>query len=334
VRIHPVTLILLSFSLGCSLVSRHELKERENQRETATASAIEPSAEPPLIEESRVVEAEEILDEELPQAQVESVKQVSKSIHQIPFESNKDVQKWIEYFSQKDRARFQRFLDRGAKYREVVENVLKENGLPAELYYLAMIESGYQNHATSIAAAVGVWQFIPGTATRYGLEVSRTVDERRDPIRATEAAVRYLKDLHNVFGSWHLAMAGYNAGEYRVVRAVFKGKTRDFWKLNELKALPPETRNYIPKFLAAVEIGQNPLKYGFTTPLGERYPDLQAVKLANGLSLKEIAKTSGISFAELKKVNPHLTQGITPYGQDGYEVWVPLQLKNQNPHLL
>lgn len=326
-------IVLVSSSLGCSLVSRKSLNAKRYQAAEEPVPTREPDttepeiteeALPPLVEENQIFEAEESL-EELPSPKEESVREVSKSIHSIPVEINKDVQKWIDYFAKKDRDRFQRFLNRGAKYREVVENVLKENGLPSELYYLAMIESGYQNHATSRASAVGVWQFIRGTGRRYGLEINRYVDERRDPIRATEAAVRYLKDLHNVFGSWHLAMAGYNAGEYRVVRAVFKGKTRNFWKLVKLKALPRETRNYIPKFLAAVEIGQNPLKYGFTVPLGEKYPNLQAIQLPNSLTLKDIAQTAGVSVSELKKVNPHLIRSVTPPGRGGYEVWVPLK---------
>lgn len=323
-----VFLCAISFSLGCSLVSRKSLHDNQPLKSVATTEVYSdeapheeetPEALPPLVEENQVFDSQEKHEDD-------DSEQVSKSIHSIPVEINKEVQKWIDYFAKKDRARFQRFLNRGAKYREVVENVLKENGLPAELYYLAMIESGYQNHATSHASAVGVWQFIRGTGTRYGLTINSYVDERRDPIRATEAAVRYLRDLHNVFGSWHLAMAGYNAGEYRVVRAVFKGKTRDFWKLVKLKALPRETRNYIPKFLAAVEIGQNPMKYGFTLPVGERYPDLQAISLPNWLRLSDVASTSGISLSELKKVNPHLRKQMTPPGRGGYEVWVPLRL--------
>lgn len=256
----------------------------------------------------------------------EDLHQVSRSIHSIPVEMNREVEKWLNYFTQKDRARFQRFLSRGARYREIVENVLEENGLPGELYYLAMIESGYQNHATSHASAVGVWQFIPGTGKRYGLTINKYIDERRDPIRATEAAARYLRDLYNVFGSWHLAMAGYNAGEYRVVRSIFKSKSRDFWELVRMKALPRETRNYVPKFLAAVEIGSNPAKYGFRIQKSKSYPDLQAINIPGPLSLKSIASLSGVPVKTLVQVNPHLLRGRIPSSQNGYEVWVPLPL--------
>jgi membrane-bound lytic murein transglycosylase D len=304
-------------TLGCSLAPRKEA----GQNTSAFQQHIPIVEVGPRVQDKDLFEIKQSQQNSLEELQA---RQVSNSIHRIPVQINREVQKWIDYFSKKDHERFQRFLSRGDRYREVVENVLRKNGLPAELYYLAMIESGYQNHATSNASAVGVWQFIRGTGRRYGLTINNYVDERRDPIRATEAAVRYLRDLHNVFGSWHLAMAGYNAGEYRVVRAVFQGQTRDFWKLVQLKALPRETRNYIPKFLAAVEIGQNPLKYGFSISSEDRYPDLQAIQIPGPLTLKEVASLSRISYVDLKKVNPHLTLGMIPSGQK-YEVWVPLR---------
>jgi len=244
----------------------------------------------------------------------------------ITIEHNELVEKWIRYFSEKDRERFQRFLDRGAQYREVVENILEENGLPKELYFLAMIESGYRSEATSIAKAAGVWQFIPATGRRYGLQVDHYADERRDPIRATEAAVKYLTDLYNVFGSWHLAMAAYNAGEYRIVGAVVRGKSRDFWKLAEKKVLPAETLNYVPKFLAAMTIGRDLEKFGFDESGSERYPDLEAVEVPAPVRLSDIAKAVGIPFSELKRVNPHLPRDMTPPGATSYEIWLPENL--------
>ncbi len=314
-------LLLTPILTNCGLTSRKEMAQQSIDSVAPPQKTEEIQVQKiPLIKESHVIQKVDFS-----KRQSESLKKISASIHSIPVEINKDVEKWIHYFTKKDRERFQRFLNRGAQYRDVVESVLRENGLPAELYYLAMIESGYQNHATSVASAVGVWQFIRGTASRYGLAVNSYVDERRDPIRATEAAVRYLRDLHNVFGSWHLAMAGYNAGEYRVVRAVFKGKTRDFWKLVRLKALPPETRNYIPKFLAAVEIGENALKYGFESPRVESYPDIQAVSVPGSLPLAEVAKVAGTSVKEMKSINPHLLRAATPPGGE-YQVWVPLRL--------
>jgi len=241
----------------------------------------------------------------------------------IPIEKNKHVEKWIEYFAIKDRERFHRFLKRGNSYRQVVENILEENGVPAELYFLAMIESGYQPRATSTAKAGGVWQFMPATARRYGLQFDHYVDERRDPIRATEAAAKYLRDLYNIFGSWHLALAAYNSGEYRVLNGIVKGKSRDFWELHRKKVLPPETREYVPKFIAAVIIGQNPEEHGFTDIQVEQYPSLEAVEVPSPLSLAVVSNVSGVSIDKLKQVNPHLRRGITPPSGKTYELWVP-----------
>lgn len=255
----------------------------------------------------------------------ESKEQVRSSIMSIKPEDNELVQKWITYFSGKDRERFQRFMDRGEKYRELIETTLEENELPAELFYLAMIESGFNTHANSTAKAKGVWQFMPATGKRYGLEVGSQVDERRDPIRATEAAARYLKDLHNVFGSWHLAMAAYNAGETRIMNAVFRGKSRDFWELGKKRVLPTETANYVPKMLAAMIIARDFERYGFRTPRGERLPDLDAVELPSPVRLESVARETGLSVALLKEANPHLLRGHTPINHRTYELWVPAE---------
>lgn len=253
----------------------------------------------------------------------ESKEQVRTSIMSIKPEDNELVQKWIQYFAGKDRERFQRFMDRGEKYRELIEATLEDNELPAELFYLAMIESGFNTHANSTAKAKGVWQFMPATGKRYGLEVGVQVDERRDPIRATEAAARYLRDLHNVFGSWHLAMAAYNAGETRIMNAVFRGKSRDFWELGKKRVLPTETANYVPKMLAAMIIARDYKRYGFRAPQGERMPDLDAVEVPSPVRLSAIAQETGLSLELLQQANPHLLKGHTPINHRTYEVWVP-----------
>lgn len=241
----------------------------------------------------------------------------------IPVEINQQVQKWVEYFSIKDRERFQRFLDRGEYYRETIQRILNENDVPQELYYLAMIESGFVTHAHSRASAVGVWQFIYGTGIRYGLRRDYYVDERRDVIRATKAASQYLKSLHTAFQSWYLAMAGYNAGENRILRAIMQGKSRNFWTLVERRKLPRETRNYVPKFLAAMIIGRNPEKFGFTINKPETMPELKLVSVPGSVRLADIAKLSGMSYAELKKHNPNIRRGMTPRNRKSYALWVP-----------
>lgn len=250
----------------------------------------------------------------------------STHISDIKIVKNESVQWWIDYFQKRDKKRFQRFLNRGQYYKELVQTILEENGLPNELYYLAMIESGFVRTARSHASAVGTWQFMKGTGKMYGLDVNSYLDERKDPIRATEAATKYLRDLYTAFKSWDLALAAYNCGEHRVLRSVMRGDSRDFWSLKERKFLPRETRNYIPKFLAAVHIGSNPEAYGFTDPaktVSNVFPDVESVEVPGGVSLKKISKYSGISLSKLESVNSHLKRGMTPARTRTYEIWVP-----------
>ena len=241
----------------------------------------------------------------------------------LDLNQNQMVQKWVRYFSQKDRERFQRFLNRGEYYREVIESTLMEEGLPAELFYLPLIESGFSPRAYSRAHAVGPWQLIRATAKRYGLEVNYYIDERRDVIHSTEAATKYLKDLYNVFQSWELALAAYNCGELRVLRAVMKGKTRDFWELSAKKLLPRETRNYVPKFLAAATIGSNLDLYTFKLPkLTDRYPSVVAVDLKAGTKVTSLLKLTGIEKKEFYDLNPAIRRNILPPGKGEISIWV------------
>jgi membrane-bound lytic murein transglycosylase D len=242
----------------------------------------------------------------------------------LPMEFNARVEGWIRFFTERDRERFQKFLDRGEKYRPLIEAVLAEYNVPKEIYYLAMIESGFQTHAKSRAAAVGVWQFIKGTGKRYGLRTDYYVDERRDPVRATIAAAMYLKDLHNVFQSWYLAMSAYNAGEGRIMNAIMSANTRDFWQLAEKKALPVETMNYVPKFLAAAIIGHHPEQFGFTKPSSDLLPALKGAKIPAPVRVVDIANAAGVSVSAIQELNPHLLRAMTPPGNGGvYQIWLP-----------
>lgn len=318
----------VGFLGGCATLST---ETNPSQNELASQEASSPAgstSRPPL---PHPVTIEEILPEK-PKPRVEIKEEIAKTekpndvqspFGELPLEVNDHVKKWIRYFTQKDRERFQKFLNQGHQYREVVENLLEQNQLPPELYYLAMIESGYSTRATSLAKAAGVWQFIPATGKRYGLEVNHYTDERRDPIRATEAATKYLRDLYNVFGSWYLAMAAYNAGEFRVMTSVIRGKSRDFWTLVKNGVLPAETADYIPKFLAAVEIGENPEAYGFTEPQSEKYPNLHAIEVPSPARLGDVAQVLKLPLEELKRLNPNLRGSITPPKNHHYDVWVP-----------
>lgn len=243
--------------------------------------------------------------------------------HELSVYKNESVQKWVDYFTKKDRIRFSRFLNRGAYYKEVISTILEEEELPYLLYYLPLIESGFNYKAYSHAGAVGPWQFIRGTAKRYGLYINSVIDERRDPILSTEAATKYLTDLFNIFNSWELALAAYNCGEMRVLRAIVKGKTRNFWELSRKKLLPRETRNYVPKFLAAAYIGENLSKYNFKITNNERFPDVHSLDLPGGVSLKTISKYSGISLNSLRRMNLGLKKSRIPINVDKYPVWLP-----------
>jgi membrane-bound lytic murein transglycosylase D len=275
--------------------------------------------------EESPAEIEKILEESNPVLS-ESHGEGEKVPLHIPVEINQNVSRWIKFFTEKERDRTQRYFERGEALRPRIEQILKENEVPPELYYLAMIESGFVSHARSRARAVGVWQFMPGTAKNYGLTVNRMVDERRNWIKATEAAASYLKDLNNVFGSWYLALAAYNAGEARIVRSIMKGKTRDFWALAEAGLLPKETLNYVPKFLAAQIVGKNMKRFGFDVKVDEqdKWSPFETVSVPSGARLSDISRVSGVPLAELKRWNMDLIRGVTPESKSGtVDIYVP-----------
>ncbi len=250
--------------------------------------------------------------------------EISKAIKAgIPIEINKDVDRWIDFFANKNHDAFQRFLDRGQPYQNLVVATLRDAGVPSEMYYLAMIESGFVLQAKSSVAAVGFWQFMPATGRRYGLRVDKHVDERRDPWRSTVAASIYLSDLNNVFNSWYLAMAAYNAGEMRIMNAIMRGKSRDFWELVRQKVLPAETMDYIPKFLAAYMIGKNPEKYGFTISDAASHEAFIGVNVPSPIKLSAVAEQTSIPLEVIQKYNPHLKGGMTPSDTKTYKIWIP-----------
>lgn len=329
--LRPAAPLLVGFFLvmGSSGCSSAKVKKAEEplppSSELAPLSETPPSTQ---VDEDSIAKLDEGIEEAPAAEEPEDVdlaglREMLKNRSRIPSEVNAEVRKWIHYFTVRDRERFQRFMERGEPYRAAIQATLREHGVPAELYYLAMIESGYVLHAKSHAAAVGFWQFMQATGRRYGLYSGRYVDERRDPVRATEAAARHLRDLHGRFKSWHLALAAYNAGEGRISRAVSRAGTRDFWELARRRALPNETMNYVPKFLAAVAIGQEPAKFGFSSVRAESAPNLEAVSVPSPVKLKDVAKLSGVPLSELEEANPHLKLGITSVAQPRYEIWVP-----------
>ena len=242
----------------------------------------------------------------------------------IPWTTNPKVQAYIRFFTGRGRRTFQRWLDRSAVFIPQLRPILEEVGAPRDLVYLAMIESGFRARARSRAGAQGVWQFIPATARSFGLKTGHFVDERADLGQATRAAARYLLALHDRFDDWYLAWAAYNAGPGRVRRAQTRTGERDFWLISS--ELPRETRNYVPKLLAAATLAQRPEHYGFRPPNPEEVIETKKLPIARPLALTKIAEVCGIDSAMLWQLNPTLKQGITPpehlYGK-AFELSLP-----------
>jgi membrane-bound lytic murein transglycosylase D len=211
----------------------------------------------------------------------------------------------------------------------MIKAILRENGLPEDLSYIALIESGLNPKARSRANAVGMWQFIRGTGKRYGLRVDWWIDERMDPEKATVAAAKYLKNLYDQFGSWYLAAAGYNAGEGKISRAVKRHGTDDFWTLaSHKRPLKRETKEYVPKYLAAMLIAKDPLVYGFDEQDHTRVIAYDKVSIPNATDVRVIAEAAGTTVEEIKALNPELLRWFTPPNYPGYEIKIPAGTKD------
>ncbi len=233
-------------------------------------------------------------------------------IEGVPHEFNAQVQKWLDYFTGRGRHHMDRYLARSTRYMPMMTEILRKNGLPEDLIYIALIESGFSPTAHSHANAVGYWQFIRGTGLRYGLHIDSLVDERRDFLLATEAAAGYYKTLYGLFGSWYLAIASYNTGENRVKRAVTRLHTRDFWELARRRALPRETVNYVPKYLAARMIGKDPKKYGFDSIEYQEPLTFEEITVSEPVNLKKLAEEMNLEHQDLLLLNPSFTKGFAP----------------------
>ncbi|HSJ05713.1 MAG TPA: lytic transglycosylase domain-containing protein [Longimicrobiales bacterium] len=235
---------------------------------------------------------------------------------------------WVDRFQNvpEMREKFEGFLERGAEWAPMILERLESRGMPLDLLYLAMIESGFNPVATSHASAVGIWQFMAPTGRQYGLAMDRAVDERRDPIRATDAALDYLEQLHRRFGSWYLASAAYNTGQGRLSRIMRQqfGRERargeeDYYRI--LDRLPAETRDYVPLMIAAARITKDPAAYGFA-PMQLRPREWDELTVPPATPLDRLAERVGASLAEIRELNPHLLLDRTPNNR-AYPVRLP-----------
>jgi membrane-bound lytic murein transglycosylase D len=234
---------------------------------------------------------------------------------------------FVDFLKGKNYDKTRVWLERIGKYGPLIQQELRERGMPEDLLYLTMIESGLDPNAYSRAHAAGLWQFISETGQRYDLEVSDYVDERRDPVKATEAALTYLQEMHDRFGSWYLSAAGYNTGENRVGRIMRettgseRGEDAAYWEIWE--QLPRETRDYVPLMIAMGHIAKEPEKYGFQgiepmTPL-----EFEKVSVPGGTKLSAVAQAGDVDPAVVEDLNPHLVKGSTPPGRT-MDVRVPV----------
>src|SRR4051794_16932512 len=242
--------------------------------------------------------------------------------YDIPVELNDAVVAYIRFFQTDAREHFSKWLSRSTRYIPMMRQVLEKEGLPLDLVYLSMIESGFSAYATSFARAAGPWQFVVGTSRRYGLLSDFWVDERRDPYKSTIAAARYLRVLKERFhGNWYLAWAGYNAGEGKIDRAIRNEKTTDFWRMmGKGRTLRAETKHYVPKLIAAALIAKHPERFGFHVEY-EPPVETESVEVPDATDLHVLANAAGISFEQFHDLNPELRRFCTPPG--GWTIKLP-----------
>jgi len=324
---------LLCFSL--SACSSHSTKK------TALQQAAQQAASDSQDEEISMSEPEETAQEELdalnePGAWEYGINQtysleklgIDPAKYDFPITVNKQVLYYMGLFQGKQRNYFTYWLARSSMYRPHIEAELKKAGLPLDLVFLAMIESGFNPSAYSPAKACGLWQFIEGTGSRYGLRIDPWVDERREPEKATRAAIRYLSSLYAQFGDWYLAVAAYNAGEGKIDNAMKTFNAKDFWEVASSEGIFMETKRYVPKLIAAIIIARNPEKYGFTDISYKKPLEYETINIPGGVNLEAVASTANTSVKELRTLNNELRKSQTPPKQKEYTLRIPVGTKD------
>ncbi|RMG44067.1 MAG: LysM peptidoglycan-binding domain-containing protein [Acidobacteria bacterium] len=310
-------------------VATRQIRAIEDERERVLEQAreLEEAEEEP---DPAAGIAEEILEGPEPAVDPEQAREVDDAARTIqpdyPVVVNDRVLAWLEVYTGPHRRFIAESLARSGRYIDRFREIFAEEGLPRDLVYMAIVESGFKTGAYSRAHARGIFQFISSTARRYGLRVDWWVDERADPERSCRAAAAYLRDLYDEFGDWYLALAAYNGGEGRVRRAVERAGTKDFWTLVRRHFFRRETRNYVPAILAATLIAKNPEKFGFGDVQYEPPLRTETVTVPTPTDLDVIARVIGTDTATLRRLNPALRRGQTPPGARDYPVRVPAGL--------
>jgi membrane-bound lytic murein transglycosylase D len=260
------------------------------------------------------------------EATTEAVKaDLAATVHDVPIPQNSRVLSYVELFQGRLRDYIQESLTRGTKYLPMIQDVFRAEGIPLDLAYIPIIESGFKTNALSRAKAKGPWQFMKATAVEQGLKHNWYIDERSDPEKATIAAAKYLKSLYRLFdGDWHLVLAAYNGGMGRVQRAMRRSGVSDFWRLSaSSRYLPRETREYVPLILAAIIVARNPTQYGFDI-IAEEPVAYEKVIVPRAIDLRRVAEWTGSSIDEIQALNPELRRWTTPLRATDYELRVPV----------
>ena len=278
-------------------------------------------AEPAAIEEiaEMTFPTPEAMDQRLSEWAKQEVKDIP---HDLPLTVNEYVLSYLGFFqSPRGRAIVETGLRRAGRYRDMISRVLREEGLPQDLIFVAQAESAFQPLALSRAGARGIWQFMAYRGKQYGLQRSWWVDERQDPEKATRAAARHVRDLYEMFGDWYLALAAYNSGPGNVAKAIERTGYADFWELYKRSVLPRETKNYVPIILALTLMAKDAARYGLRV---EPEPPLRAdaVKPGHPIDLRLVAETIDVDVQTLRSLNPHLLRMVTPANPD-FELRLP-----------
>jgi membrane-bound lytic murein transglycosylase D len=273
-------------------------------------------------EPAPIDEANEVTYPVDPNIKAKAEAEIKQTHSDLPLMMTDPVAGYINYFSTRGRGTLERALARSGRYQDMIRRVLKEEGVPQDLIYLAQAESGFHPLAVSRAGARGMWQFMGSRAKGYGLERDWWVDERQDPEKATRAAAHHLRDLYNQFGDWYLAMAAYNSGPGTVQSAVKRTGYADFWQLYKRNVLPKETRNYVPIIIAVTIMAKNPQQYGLEDVVAEKPEPYDAVEIDYPVDLRLVAECVDASAGTLQELNPSLLRLTTPKNQE-FELHLP-----------